>query len=284
MTGTAVPRTTMSRLIEGYEGLLLDAYGVLLTHEGPLPGAVDLIRCLNRTRKPYLILTNDASRSPEASALRYREMGLPIDDDRVITSGSVLSAHFARTGLAGSRFVVLGTEDSQGYVTAAGGTVVTPRAEMDADGLVVCDERGFPLREYLDHVLSWLYRKTDAMEPVSLVLANPDLVYPAGSRSFGFTAGAVALLLERALSLRYPEREDLGFVPLGKPHAPMFEEAFARLGTRNLVMVGDQLDTDILGARNAGLDSAWIGTGVGRNSLLPEEHRRPTFILDSLII
>lgn len=279
---TEAPRTTLAHLIDGYEGLLLDAYGVLLTHEGALPGAVDFIRRLNELRKPYLILTNDASRSPWASAVRYREMGIPIDPERVITSGSALAAYFSKEGLAGTRQVVLGTEDSLEYVTRAGGKVVTPATEMEADGLVVCDERGYPLREYLDHVLSWLYRKTDRGERVSLVLANPDLVYPAGAGRFGFTAGAVALLLERALALRYPEREDLGFTPLGKPHAPMFEEAVERLGTRKLVMIGDQLDTDILGARNAGLDSAWIGTGVGRHGPVPDGRRRPTYILESL--
>lgn len=280
-----IPRIGMKRIIEGYEAVLLDAYGVLITHEGALPGAAALIEHLNAAGKPFFILTNDASRSVGSSAERYRRMGLDISEERIITSGLLLEPYFTTEGLRGSPCVVLGPRDSAGYVSAAGGMIVTLDAEADAGTVVVCDERGYPLRETLDDVVSLLYRRLDRGDSVHLVLANPDLVYPAGERRYGLTAGAVAHILSGALAHRYPERTDLAFVPLGKPYRPMFEEAARRAGTRNLVMVGDQLRTDIRGANRFGIDSVLVPTGLARLDHLGEDAEDlPSYILETLEI
>jgi len=94
------------------------------------------------------------------------------------------------------------------------------------------------------------------------VLPNPDLVYPKGSGEFGFTAGAMALLIETALARRFPGR-GLAFDRLGKPAPHLFAEAQRRLGVARVVMIGDQIETDIAGARAAGIDAALL-EGVSR--------------------
>ena len=65
-------------------------------------------------------------------------------------------------------------------------------------------------------------------------------------------------MLEAAIRARYPHRTDLKFTRLGKPEEAIFAEALRRSGTRDMVMVGDQLETDIRGARAFGLDAAWV--------------------------
>jgi HAD superfamily hydrolase (TIGR01450 family) len=279
----AVPAISMGRLLAVYDGILLDAYGVLITHEGAMPGAEALVRRLHDADVPYLVLTNDASRSPRASADRYREMGLPVPPERVITSGSLLRPYLEANRLRGARCLVLGTGDSVRYVEEAGGIVVPTAPDTEADCLVVCDERGYPLRESLDSALTVLYRTIDRGKPIRLVLPNPDLVYPAGDGRFGFTAGAVATLLEAGLRRRYPHRPDLVFERLGKPHPLIFEEALRRIGTRNVVLVGDQLDTDIRGAAACGIDSALALTGITtRAALETAGGTLPTYLLESL--
>ena len=123
----------------------------------------------------------------------------------------------------------------------------------------------------------------DAGRPVHLVVPNPDLIYPGGG-GFGFAAGTIANMFEGALALRYPHRTDLRFVRLGKPNTPIFEDALRRVGTSRVVMVGDQLETDIKGARAAGLDAVWIETGV--TPTIPEDtpaHLRPTWRMAGLV-
>jgi len=279
----SIPRISIEQVVGGYDAVLFDAYGVLITHDGALPGAAALIEHMNAAAKPFFILTNDASRSVQSSAERYREMGLDIPGERILTSGLLLESYFKKKGLTGSTCIVLGTEDSAGYVRAAGGRIVSPDADTDAETVVVCDERGYPLRETLDHVVSFLYRRLDRGDSVHLILANPDLVYPAGPKRYGLTAGSVAHTLSQVLEHRYPERGDLRFVPLGKPHRPMFEEAERRAGSRNLVMIGDQIRTDIRGANDFGIDSVLVPTGLARLEHLGDNTADlPAYILETL--
>lgn len=278
-----LPTITIDELIERYEVLLLDAYGVLIHHGGALAGAAELVERLNRTAKPYYILTNDASRLPETSADRLATMGLQIPAERIITSGGLLAPYFAEHRLQGARCLVLGPRDSRVYVEQAGGRVMDVDDSAESPQvLVVCDEVGYGFVQTVDRVLSLLFACFDADEPVRLILPNPDLVYPKDDQSYGITAGSIALIFEQALRMRYPDRADTGFSALGKPHAPIFAEAARRAGTRDLVMVGDQLATDIKGARDVGIDSVLVQTGLARAQDADSAKARPTYVLEGL--
>jgi len=277
---TGIPETDVAALLGRYDVLLLDAYGVLVHSAGALPGAAELVGRLNTEGKPYYILTNDASKLPTTSATRYRGYGLAIDAERIITSGLLLEHHFAAHHLDGARCVVLGTEDSRQYVSPAGGEIV--RSQDSFDVLVVADEFGYPFLETVDQALSGLFRALDRGHAVHLVLPNPDLIYPAPD-GFGIAAGSIALVFEAAMRLRYPHRSDLRFTRLGKPHAAMFAEALRRTGTRNMVMVGDQLEADIGGAHDFGLDAVLVDSGVSTPALAVGPARlQPTYLLRSL--
>jgi len=278
-----LPEITIETLIDRYEVLLLDAYGVLVHSSGTLAGAVELITRLNRAKKPFYILTNDASRLPATTATQFQNMGLAIEADRIITSGALLKGYFATNRLAGSRCVVLGPEDSVRYVESAGGVVVCPQEAFDV--LVIGDESGFPFLDTIDTVLTGLIRKLDHDENVHLVLPNPDLIYPKSDRGFGITGGCIALILEAALHQRYPGRSNLHFDRLGKPHAVIFKEALRRSGTRNMVMIGDQLATDIRGAHGFGLDSVLVGSGITHAAAITvDDHLLPTYVMQSIML
>jgi ribonucleotide monophosphatase NagD (HAD superfamily) len=130
--------TSIDQLIDRYDALLFDAYGVLVHVSGPMPGAPELIAQLNRIDKPYRIVTNDASRLPDKAAARYRRYGLEVGAGNIITSGALLPEYFAKHGLRGSRCVVLGPADSRRYVELAGGEVGPADAAFDV--LVIGDE------------------------------------------------------------------------------------------------------------------------------------------------
>ena len=276
-----IPEVTIETLVARYEVLLFDAYGVLVHSEGALPGAAELIQRLNHIEKPYYVLTNDASKLPTTAAMRYQGYGLALDPDRIVTSGALLKPYFAKHHLMEAQCVVLGPTDSVRYVEQAGGRVVSPTEVFDV--LVIADDSGFPFLETLDLVLTSLCRALDRRQEVQLILPNPDLIYPSADQGFGFGPGSIAGMFEAALRVRYPHRTDLRFTRLGKPHEGLFEEALSRSGTRNMVMIGDQLETDIRGAIDFRLDAIWVGTGVTVEppaTGLP--HLRPTYRMHSL--
>lgn len=274
--------TTVVSLVQQYECVLLDVYGVLLDNSGPLPGAQRLIDYLNVTGKPYFVVSNSASTSIRHMARDLHNMGLLISQERLITSGMLLVGYFEIHSLVGRGCIVLGTEDSKQYVTAAGGVVVPANTTCEVDIVVLADQAGFPLLEVLDDTLSIILRQLDSGESIHLILCNPDLIYPRGHGNYGFTAGGLAVMVESVLRERYPQ-DAYCFERLGKPYPALFEEARQRAGTKSLVMIGDQVTTDIWGAKQSGIDAALVATGIARvDGAWPDRMMAPDYILHSL--
>ena len=279
--GGAPIEATVRELVSHYSVILFDSFGVLADSHGTYPGAVELIDELNRARKPYYVLTNDAGSLPETRSGRYRRMGLDIAPDAIITSGLLLADYFRAQGMVGARCVVLGPDDSRAYVKAAGGVIAEPSEPFDA--IVIGNQSGFPFVETIDAVMSALFARIDAGDSVRLVLPNPDLIYPTAQGGFGIASASVALLFEAALELRYPGRPELRFERLGKPHPAMFEEARRRAGCADMVMIGDQPETDIRGANAFGIASALVDTGIAGDAAAPlPAEMRPTYYLRGL--
>ena len=277
-----VPSTHPEELIERYEALLFDAYGVLLHRDGPLPGACQLLKRLEKLGKPYFVVTNSAARLPEHAAARYQSFGLPLAPDQIVTAGSLIKGHFETHRLVGRRCAVLGPEDSFHFVEQAGGIATTPKEAFDV--LVIGDQVGFPFLEHMDAALSYLIERFDQDHPIALVLPNPDLIFPRPG-GFGLTCGSMATIIESVLKQRYPDRTDTRFTVLGKPMPTIFEEAARRAGTRKLVMIGDQIDTDIKGAQAFGIDSALVTGGVAELAFFPDHlPYLPTYQLESLCL
>ena len=91
-----IPEVPIDRLIERYDALLFDAYGVLVSVAGAMPGAPELIEMLNAIAKPYCVVTNDASKLPETAAARYGRFGVAVQPARIVTSGGLIDGIFPR--------------------------------------------------------------------------------------------------------------------------------------------------------------------------------------------
>ena len=271
--------TSLNALLETYDGFLLDAYGVLVTGRGPLEGAADFVQLLRDRGKAFSIVTNDASRLAETCAERYRSLGIHIEAHEVLTSGSMITEVFQEETLKGAKTMVLGTDDTRTYVTRGGGELLALEPGLEPEIVVVADEGGYNFLESVEAVLSALCKVIDAGRTPRLYVANPDIIYPKREEEFGYTGGAVAMLLEAGLNRRYPGRDNR-FTGLGKPYSPIFNAAKKRHTDGKLVMVGDQLDTDILGANNAGIDSVLMLSGVAPSSY--ESGPQPTYVLEDL--
>lgn len=276
---TAIPQIRIEALIEAYDLLLFDAYGVLVHAAGAMPGARQLVELLNDSRKPYFVVTNDASKLPETAAARYQRFGVAVPVERILTSGQLIARYFKEQQLAGARCAVLGTPDSEAYVRQAGGELVGPGADFEV--LVIGDETGYPFIEAVDDALTSMFQRLDRGDAIHLVLPNPDLIYPRGTHSFGIASGSIALIFEAALQRRFGARAPR-FVRLGKPQPDLYREAIARSGISHAVMIGDQLETDIRGALAAGIDATLVATGVSVALHDVAEDLRPTFWMASV--
>ena len=253
--------TRIEDLCARYDAFFLDAYGVLVDGSGAMDGARELLAALRAAERPFFVVSNDASRLPSTSAARFLRLGLPIKEEQIVSSGSLLTPWADGAAATGKTAFVLGTADAARFAKEAGLVVLGAEslAGDAAEVTVVADDGGFDFLPTVEAVFSSICRRVESDQPVSLVLPNPDLIYPKSTAAFGFTAGAIAKMIEDGLQTRYGNAAPR-FVPLGKPYAPIFDEAVRRAGTSNALMVGDQLVTDIEGAANFGLDSLLVGT------------------------
>ncbi len=282
--------TTIQELAERYDTLLFDSYGVLVNEATGLPGARELVAWLESNNTNYLIVTNDASRSIESRAEKFVQQGVPVPPERIVNSGCLIPGFFEQHGLNGKKTAVFGSPDALDYVEQGGANVISLDRMSEAEVFVLADDSGFDWRSNLNELISVLNRKALDSEPFTLLLPNPDLIYSSGEREYSFAAAALAEMIESALSRLFGVSQQHQFVRLGKPHAPIFEEALRRSDTKDrdtAVMIGDQFETDIAGAVSFGVASAVVTTGINRiNDLdqldaLPAEYR-PDFLLSSL--
>jgi HAD superfamily hydrolase (TIGR01450 family) len=282
-------QTDISSLIKRYDALFFDSFGVLVDGVDAIPGAVELVNRMNEDDVNYFVVTNDASVSLVKRIAMLESQGFEIPIERIVNSGSLIAGYVEAHYLQGKPTLVLGTQDSKDYAIEAGVRLSEPNdPENEPDAVIVGDNGPYDWKPMLELLLGLLSRRFVQHNPVRLVLPNPDFIFPNGSGSFGFGAAAFVDLLEKALVRLHGTHDELIASKLGKPYSPIFEEAIRRAGTSNAVMIGDQLETDILGANTAGIDSAVVSTGINRRKSPGDfeelaEELTPRYILASLV-
>ncbi len=250
---------TAAQLSERYDGFLFDAYGVLVDSDGVLPGADDFLRRLRDLGKPFRIISNDASTTPEAKVERWAGRGLYLEAERLITPWQVLQSEETPVSLQGLGCFLIGTPLSRMMLWMAGGELVDTAEAMDA--LVIADEVDDHVMHRCDEALSLVVKAIEAGRDPRLILVNPDLIYPS-ARGFGFTAGSLALMFEASLERLFGR--PFRFTPIGKPQPYLYELGLSHLGVprERVAMIGDQLETDVRGALGVGIQPVLIGTGI----------------------
>lgn len=254
--------------LDGVDLILADLDGVVYKGDGAIPHAVDSInRASERCRVGYL--TNNASRTAASVARHLVSLGLTTTADDIVTSPQAAVRLLAELVPAGATVLVVGGEGLTSVVEEAG-FVVTRSAE-DAPAAVI---QGFaPEVGWRDLAEASFALNDDVSRP--WVATNTDWTIPV-ARGIAPGNGTLVGAVHNAVG-RLP-------VVAGKPEAAIFEEAVRRFGGSKPLFIGDRLDTDILGANRAGIDSVFVLTGVdgAKQVIAADMKHRPTFLLDDL--
>lgn len=248
--------------------LLTDLDGVVYRGAAPVPHAVESLRRARATHRVGF-LTNNASRTDVAIAAQLAGFGLNVEPCEVITSAQAAVDLLGRHVRRGERVLAVGGPGVTSELEKAGFPVV--RKADDGAAAVV---QGLSAEVTWSDLAQAAYAlQRDPARP--WIATNLDPTVPqAGGIAPG--NGAFVAAVQAAV----------GRVPLvvGKPEAPIFETAVARLGGRRTLFVGDRLDTDVAGARHAGLAAALVLTGIDREEqvLAAGPERRPDYLLADL--
>ena len=275
-----------------YQAVLLDLDGTVYHEDHALPGAIDLIRRLQAQNQPYACLTNSTS-SPARLADRLRGMGVEVDPLHIYTAASAACDYVLQRFGDPNAVAFIGGEDSStapprnpppsmprvlNISTEGVEEMLDGKVQWVMDGRERCDAVicGVPLNVYAteDRLRAAL---TQLRKGSALIAICADRVYPS-PRGLEFGVGAFAAMFAYAA--------DCKPIYCGKPEPLFFRELCRRLGVRpeRCVLVGDNLESDIAGARGVGMRTLLTLTGVATREDIeaaPPE-LRPDAVIQSL--
>ncbi len=252
--------------LTGRDALLLDLDGVVYTGPGAIEHAVESInRAAHELRVGYI--TNNASRTDEQVAAHLRELGLSVAASDVVTSPQAAVRVLATLVEPGARILVVGGDGLVDEVESAG-FIVTRSADDDPAAVI----QGFAPHVGWEHLAEASFALHSG---IPWVATNTDWTIPVAR---GIAPGNGTLVSAVHLAV--------GRLPVfaGKPEAAIFDVATERFAATNPLVVGDRLDTDIMGGKRAGLATALVLTGIDRAKqvLAAPPTMQPDYILGDL--
>lgn len=245
------PRATLDDLAEDFDAFFLDAFGVLNVGETAIPGVPDRVAGLQRAGKRVLVVSNAAGFPHDKLMEKYARLGYDFAPEDVVTSRKALAR---AVGDGGGK--LWGLMISDGVPAAEFAALNHVRLQEDEAAYEACDA------VLMIGSATWTEERQHRLEralerrPRPVLVGNPDIVAP---RDVGFSREP------GHFAHRLADRTGAEPRFFGKPFTNIYDLAFAQLGQADrsrVLMVGDSLHTDILGAQAAGLASALI-TGYG---------------------
>lgn len=237
--------------------------GVIYRGEELIPGADEFITRLIREKIPFLFLTNNSQRTRRDVVTKLSRMGIPVEEGHVFTCAIATARYLADRKPNGTAFVI----GEGGLLTALhknGYSVV----DKSPDYVVVGEGRTVNL-EMLETAVQMI------LDGAKLVATNLDPNCPTnlGTRP---GCGATVAYLETATGTRA--------MSIGKPSPIMMRVARKQLGlsTSETVMVGDTLETDILGGVQMGYRTILVLTGTTSKADLTKYAYGPDKVVPSI--
>jgi len=244
-------------------GYLIDMDGVLYRSSDPIPGAIEFVNRLRERDIPFLLLTNNSQRARRDVAAKVARMGFDVTEDHVFTSAIATARFLAARTPGGTAFVIgegglLTALHQNGYAVVDG----------DPDYVVVGEGRTFNL-ELVEAAVRMVSKGA------KLVATNPDPSCPTAD-GIRPGCGAMVAMLEAATGVKA--------FSVGKPSPVMMRAARKELGlaTDETTIIGDTMETDVLGGVQLGFRTVLVLTGGTRREDVPRYAYGPDLVVESL--
>jgi 4-nitrophenyl phosphatase len=258
------PATPLDTRLARVKGLLVDLDGVVYLGDQLISGAPEFFRVLREREVAFLLVTNNSSRTTQQFAEKLCNMGILVSPSEVLTSAEATATFLAGRAPAASRVYVIGEIGLREALTRQGFRLDGPPYDYVVVGL----DREFDYAKLTTAI-------TAIRHGATLVGANPDATLPTDA---GEMPGAGSLLAAVAAGG--------GVEPLviGKPEPTMFLQGARLLGLEpaEVAALGDRLDTDVVGAKRAGLVAILVLTGITRRADLERSTAIPDLVVDDL--
>ena len=249
--------------IRSKEGFICDMDGVIYHGNRLLPGVQEFVAWLQRENKKFLFLTNSSERSPRELKQKLSRMGLDIGEE-----------HFYTSALATAKFLSHQAPRCSAYVIGAPGLLnalyeagITMN-DVDPDYVVVGETSSYNYETILKAVEL-------VQKGAKLVATNTDLTGPS-------ERGIIPACRALVAPIELTTGRSAYFV--GKPNPLMMRTGLRKLGVHsdNAVMIGDNMDTDMVAGLESGVDTVLVLTGVTSREDLKRYSYTPTVVLNGV--
>jgi NagD protein len=245
------------------KGFLIDMDGVIYRSSQFIDGAIDFIRLLREWEIPFLFLTNNSQRTRRDVATKLQRMGMPVEEEHIFTC-AMATARFLASQKPGGTAYVIGEGGLLNALHLNGYSVV----DKSPDYVVVGEGRTLSF-EMLEHAVQMV------LGGAKLIATNLDPNCPtqSGTRP---GCGAIVSLIEVATGIKA--------FSVGKPSPVMMRTARKEIdiATSETIMIGDTMETDILGGVQMGYRTILVLTGSTKREDLAKYAYQPDMIVESI--
>jgi NagD protein len=245
------------------QGYLIDMDGVLYRGKDLIPGAAGFVKQLRANGIPFRFLTNNSQRTRRDVVAKLARMGVEVDEEHVFTCAMATARFLAAQKPGGTAFVI-----GEGGLLNALHTNGYAIVDQDPDYVVVGEGRTFNL-ELVEAAVNMIQRGA------KLIATNLDPSCPTAD-GLRPGCGAMVAMLESATGVRA--------FSVGKPSPIMMRAARKELGlaTDETTMIGDTMETDILGAVQLGFHSILVLSGGTSRDNLAHYAYQPELVVESV--
>ncbi|MGN1451993.1 MAG: HAD-IIA family hydrolase [Eubacteriales bacterium] len=249
--------------IRNKKGFICDMDGVVYHGNRLLPGAREFVNWLHENNKSYLFLTNSSERSPRELRQKLLRMGLDVGEDHFYTS-ALATASFIASQMPGCSAYVIG---AAGLINALYDQGITMN-DVNPDYVVVGETSNYNYETIIRAVQL-------VNGGARLIGTNPDLTGPSEN-------GIVPACRAFVSPIELATGKSAYFV--GKPNPVIMRRARQLLGidSRDLCIIGDRMDTDIIAGIESGIETVLVLSGVSQADTAEQFSYRPNHIINGL--
>lgn len=253
--------------MKSYRGYLIDLDGTMYRGNEKIESAVRFVNRLHEKNIPHLFVTNNSSKTPEEVAEKLQQYGVQAAPEQILTS-SLATAGYIRKQKQDANVYMIGENGLKQALKDEGLTIVADVNGQTVDYVVIGIDRYITYEKFVQACLA-------IQNGARFISTNADKAIPT-ERGFVPGNGALTSVIATATGI------DPIFI--GKPERIIIELALERLNasTDEVIMVGDNYDTDIRSGINAGIDTLLVFTGVTSKADLKRVSIQPTYTVDSL--
>lgn len=261
--------------IDNLAGLIIDMDGVLWHGNKPIDGLVQFFATLRKLSLPFILATNNASLTQQQYIFKLEKMGVTVSEDEILTSSMATARYLAKDeSLQGKKVFVIGEEGLKQPLIEHGFTL-TDLYQVNQPDKGIIHHGADIVVSGLDRQLTWDKLATATLNinaGAKFYATNSDTTLPTELGEVMGNGGTIAAL-EAVTGVKA--------ISIGKPEPILYQQALETLGTdpNNTIAIGDRLNTDILGAVNAGIRSILVLTGISSEQDIADVDYAPTWVM-----